>query len=466
MPITNGIYTALTFNDALASVMAAAPSSIKFSPGNPPELVLANMFAQADVLLDQNNGQLLASMMSPAGAMIDLLNPNNPRRAAVAASGYVLVSNSSGTAVSIAPNTILTAASGQTYSVGVSSFIVPSHGSAEVFITCTETGLGGNIPAGIAFTVAGQSSLSGTNTLPILNGSAAESDAIYWNRIVSEKSEYGAQNGSVAVENALKEYYADARLFVNNTISALSTPVPVPGNGYNCIVLAPFGILSSASDVAPIWKILANRLEFINAQNVGDARHVVMSGTEYTSSIPQTYFATIAQPISPTFAAVINIRASSLADTSELIAQANSFADYFIERLFQMFPGAGGSYNVTYKDGVHSDVVTAMTTAGSDSLSKAIAPAFGIQAINALVCDMSTITLTPQILYDSTVSMSMVLKPGVSGESSKTLAIGGARTFIDFVNDDLFTDHTSWYDRYVYLDPTKISVTIQVSEWF
>ena len=68
MPITNGVYSALTFNDALEAVMAAAPASIKFSPGNPPELVLANMFAQADVLLDQSNGQLLAAMMSPVGS--------------------------------------------------------------------------------------------------------------------------------------------------------------------------------------------------------------------------------------------------------------------------------------------------------------------------------------------------------------------------------------------------------------
>ena len=49
MPIENGIYTELTFADALADIINDAPAPIVFSPGNPPELVLANMFAQGDV---------------------------------------------------------------------------------------------------------------------------------------------------------------------------------------------------------------------------------------------------------------------------------------------------------------------------------------------------------------------------------------------------------------------------------
>ena len=80
MPIENGIYTELTFEDALETIMDNAPASIVFSPGNPPELILANMFAQGDVNVDRFIGETLAAMMSPVGANIDLLNPNNPRR--------------------------------------------------------------------------------------------------------------------------------------------------------------------------------------------------------------------------------------------------------------------------------------------------------------------------------------------------------------------------------------------------
>ena len=137
------------------------------------------MFAQGDVLADQFIGETLAAMMSPVGANIDLLNPNNPRRGAVAASGYILVTNSSPDDIAIALNTLVTASSGQEYSVGVSSFIIPGSGSAYIFVTCTETGIGGNIPAERTFTVTGYADLSGENTLPFFNGAAAESDAVY-----------------------------------------------------------------------------------------------------------------------------------------------------------------------------------------------------------------------------------------------------------------------------------------------
>ena len=40
--------------------------------------------------------------MSPVGANIDLLNPNNPRKAAAAASGYIYVTNSDPAAKAIA----------------------------------------------------------------------------------------------------------------------------------------------------------------------------------------------------------------------------------------------------------------------------------------------------------------------------------------------------------------------------
>lgn len=337
MPIVNGIYTELTFEDALAAVLDAAPASIVFSPGNPPELVIANMLAQGDVNEDQFIGETLAAMMSPVGANLDLLNPNNPRHGDIAASGYILVTNSSPDDVAIALNTLVVASSGQEYSVGVSSFVIPGSGSAYIFATCTETGIGGNIPAGRSFTVTGYASLSGSNTLPFLNGAAAESDAVYLNRVTAEKTEYGSQSGSVAVETELKRYYADARMYVNPTATALTDPVPVPASGYNVVVLTPNGILSTAEDISQIFQTLSERLEFINAQNLGDARHVVMSGTIYTSEIPVSYFFTVAQPVVTSLDAVINVRASSQAERSELIAQANSFAKNFVDRLVTLF---------------------------------------------------------------------------------------------------------------------------------
>lgn len=466
MPIEDGIYTELTFEDALETIMDEAPASIVFSPGNPPELILANMFAQGDVNVDQFIGETLAAMMSPIGAYIDLLNPNNPRRDAVAASGYILVTNSDPSPVAIAVDTIVIASSGQEYSVGATSFVIPGSDSAYIFVTCTETGIGGNIPAGRTFTITGYDALSGVNTLPFLNGAAEESDAIYLNRVTAEKTEYGSQSGSVAVETAIKTVYTDARIYVNPSSSALTVPVPVPANGYNLVVLVPNGTLATAEDTEQIFTILSERLEFVNAQNVGDSLHTVMSGTIYTSEIPVSYFFTVAQPVVTSLDAVINIRASSLAERSELIAQANSFAKSFIDRLVTMFSGVNGTTTVTYSDGVEDDVDTDIDIAGSATLAGSIAPAFGIATIQSLVCDINTIPDTPQILFDSVDTLDMVIDPDVSGEASVTLSLeSGMTKFIDFKNDALFTDSSSWFDRYLFIDPANITITVQVSEW-
>ena len=466
MPITNGIYTELTFEDALQNIINDAPSSIVFSPGNPPELVLANMLAKGDVNLDQFVGETLAAFMTPTGANIDLLNPNNPRHGALAASGYIYVTNSSPDAIAIASNTICRANSGQEYTVGVSSFIIPGSGSAYVYITCSETGIGGNIPAGRSFTITGYSSLSGINTLPFLNGAPVESDAIYLNRVTSEKTEYGSQNGSVAVETELKQYYADARIYVNPTATALSDPVPVPASGYNCVVLVPNGVLATAEDISRIFQTLAERLEFINAQNIGNARHIVLSGTQYTSEVPVSYFFTVAQPVETQLHAVINIRASSAADRAEIITQANSFAKSFIDRLITLFSGVNGTLTVTYHDGIEADVVTSINEAGSATFAGSIAPSFGIATINSFVCDLDTVSLTPQILFDSVDVLSMVIDPNVGGESAVTLSLdSGTTKFVDFKKDALFSDNTSWFDRYLFIDPSNISITIQVTEW-
>ena len=466
MPIENGIYTELTFEDALANIIDKAPASIVFSPGNPPELILANMFAQGDVLTDQFIGETLAAMMSPVGANIDLLNPNNPRRGAVAASGYILVTNSSPDAVAIALYTPAIASSGQEYSVGVSSFVIPGSGSAYVFITCTETGIGGNIPAGRTFAFTGYASLSGVNTLPFFNGSPEESDALYLNRVTAEKTEYGSQSGSVAVETALKAIYADARMYVNPTATALVIPVPVPASGYNVVVLIPNGILSTAEDITQIFQILSERLEFINAQNLGDARHVVMSGTIYTSELPVSYFFTVAQPVTTALDAVINVRASNQAERSELIVQANSFAKLFVDRLVEMFSGIDGTMTVTYSDGVDVDVDTDIVIAGSATLARSIAPMFGISMIQALIYDLNALADTPQILFDSVETLEMVIDPDVGGEAAVTLSLdSGVTKFIDFKNDALFSDGSSWFDRYLFIDPANITIKIQVTEW-
>lgn len=465
MPIINGIYTPLTFDESLAAILDSAPSSIVFSPGNPPELVLANMFAQSNVLIDQYNGQILASLMSPVGSTIDLLNPNNPRRAASAASGYVYVTNSDSEPKSIAPNTIIKTLNSIEYTVGISSFVIPGNGSAYIFVSSVETGVGGNIPSGQTFTITGYPTLSGVNTLPFLNGAPEESDALYLNRLTLEQTEYGSQNGSVAVETEIKKYYADARMYVNNTPTALSTPIPVPAAGYNLVVLTPNGVLSEAADINQIFTILSERLEFVNAQSVGSSRHEVFAGTIYTSEIPQVYYFTMAQPVETTLDATIYIKASEIADRSELIEQANSFALAFVNRLVSLFSGVDGDMTVTYIDGEYSNEVSTISVSGSPSFANSIAPAFGIATLSSLVYDIDTAPNTPQIIFDSINALSITLDPQVAYESALTMSLVSATKFVNFKKDALFSDNTSWYDRYMYINPANINITVQVSSW-
>ena len=471
MPVINGVFSPLTFDTALSEIIADAPSSIVFAPGNPPELILANMFAQASVYIDENNGEIMSLFMSPVGAMIDLMNPNNPRNEAIAASGYVIVSNPTASPISIPPNTIFTASTGQQYQTGLTALTVPAkvltvNGTLNVPVTAIDSGLAGNIPSSQSLVVTGLSALTpNTNTLPFLNGADAESDAIYLNRIIGEKTEYGTQNGSIAVETELKKYYPDAYIYVNNTGSALLTPVPVPANGYNLIVKTPSGILANASEISQIFKTLSERLEFVNSQTTGSALHNVMSGTVLNSGVPLNYYFTVAQPVKTSLTITINVRASQNAETIELISQANDFAVYFISRLMKLISGINGTTNITYHDGIHSDVVTAVTIAGVSAQAGTIAPSFGVGTIQALVNDLDTMSNTPNILFDSVPSMTVSIDPQIVGQAVRTLTIGGAHTFISFENDALFTDNTSFYDRYTYIDPANINVTLAVVAW-
>ena len=467
MPIKNGIYTPLTLDAALDEIIKAAPSSIVFAPGNPPELILANMFAQANVDIDLNNGEIMALFLSPVGSMIDLMNPNNPRKIAVAASGYVMASNPTGSPISIAPYTVCTAATGQQYKTGETALTVTARGSLNVPVIADESGVGGNIPSGQDFTFTGISSLTGINPLPFLSGADAENDAVYLNRLIGERTEYGTQNGSVAVETEIKKYYQDAQIYVNNTGVELTDPVPVPASGYNLIVKIPSGVLADAYEIAQIFQILSNRLEFINSQNNGSALHVIMSGSVLNSGVPLSYYFTCAQPVDTEISIEIFIRASKNADTSELVSQSNDFAVFFINRLMQMFSGIDGTTDITYDDGVNPPVVTSIDIAGVSEKSGIIGPAFGVGTIQSLVNDLDTMGKTPLIVFDNVDSLTVTIDPDVVGESSVVLSMAGgsSETFVDFKNDALFSDGTSWFDRFVFIDPAKISITMSVSAW-
>lgn len=461
MPIVNGVYVPLSFEDALAEVIDAAPATIKFAPGNPPELVLANMFARASQILDESNGELLAALMSPTGALIDLQNPNNPRRGVIATKGYLLLSNATGEIIPVPANTEFTASSGQVYTIGLSSVDVPAGGTAYAYVTALVAGIGGNIPSGRTFTASGLT-LTITNPLPWLNGANAESDALYLNRTIKEKSEYGSQVTSVAAEKELELYYSAARVWVNKSSAAQTVPVPIPGSGYNAVVRFPNGPLANAFETAQAFDVLSRRFELINSQSLGDARHVVLSGTIYVTGIPQSYYATAAQAVETTLTATIYVRFAPFTSREEKISQANDFAANYIKRLMSLFSGVQGTSTITFVEDEYSNVETDIEFAADNGLLNPIAPAFSIATVRDLVSDLATKHLTPQLMYDSTFFIEMELDPGVEYEATIIMGFGEYdRQFIDFLRDALFSDDSSWYDRYMYIDPAKLNITVQ-----
>jgi hypothetical protein len=458
MPIENGVYTELTLATALADIIDNAPSSIVFAPGNPPELILANMFAEANVKIDTFIGETLAALMSPVGAMIDLQNPNNPRKLATATVGTLKMTNHTASAIVVTPGSVFSASTGQQYKTGTTSVTVAAGSSEYVSVTAVDKGIAGNIPAGLSFICS--YSLTVTNPVMWSNGADDETDARYLQRVTMTKTGYGAQVTSVATEDALKLIYTAARIYANRSAVALSTPVPVPGNGYNCVVLTPNGIYENAAVMKQIFEILSEKLEFVNAQNAGDARHVVKSGTVYISGVPQGFYYTVAQNVVATLAVTIYVRFVAGTDQSERISQAVDFASYYIKRLMSYLSGVAGTANITFTSDAYVSTVTPVAIAGDSGSVDPIAPAFGVAAIRDLVSDAVTRSLTPQLMYDSTHSLSLTLDPGVPYEAPIVMTLTSTRQFIDFRADALFSDNTSWFDRTMALDPSKISITV------
>ncbi len=83
-----------------------------------------------------------------------------------------------------------------------------------------------------------------------------------------------------------------------------------------------------------------------------------------------------------------------------------------------------------------------------------------------MIYDLNAGANTPQILFDSVDTLEMIIDPNVEGEAAVTLSLNsGATKFIDFKNDALFSDNTSWFDRYMFIDPENVTIKIVVTEW-
>lgn len=312
-------------------MIADADDSNRALSGN-LELIIANMFAKADVEVDQQIGQTLAALMAPSGAMIDIMNPGMPRNAAVATVGTLKFVNSTGSSIPVPSNTIFAAPNGQTYSIGSTTLSVAAGGLEYAAVTAVTPGAAGNVPAGTTFT--GVTGLTITNPAIWTNGADEETDAQYLNRLTIAKTGYGAISASTSVETELRKIFTAARMYVNKGVDASATPVPLPGNGYNAVVLTPERRYENSAIMSQIFDIISTRLELVNSQtasstnSVGNVTHKVFSGTVYVSEVPLSYYYTAAQNAA-TISVAINVRFAAGTDESEKATQAMELRHVF-----------------------------------------------------------------------------------------------------------------------------------------
>jgi len=460
----NGVYTDLTLGDALTIVLSPAvkPAEIVVQTGSVEEQI-ANWLAQTLVQSDSASYALYVKQFNPTGSDIDIQNPGTKRLQANVAQGYLEIDNEAEvTPLAIPADSIFTAPNGNTYTNGVTLATIPAGEKGFIAVYSTTTGKNQNIPAFMVFdTFEGRPV---TNPQPFVTGTDTENDAQYTSRLIFLKTNNTSEQATPAATKELLEFYAAARFYVNNTENNLTTPVPVPSSGYVAVVLLPSGPEAGPEEIQNAINILASRFEFGNILKVSTTNHPIIQGVIYTGTFPQAYTVAPAQAVQVTLTANLYVSFSVGTADEEKLVLSESFATAFVQNLIDFYGGAAGNYNLTFQ-GTGSPVPppegsTPAVTASQGQIK--IGPVLAVEQIRSFISDNDSIV--PNLNYLECNSLEAEVDPLVAGQPAVTLDIdapaGGTVAVINFVEDALFTDDTSWYDRYVFLDPALITITV------
>lgn len=456
----NNVYTLLDTNDALNIVAGfATAAGITITSGSVEEQ-LQNWMAQ---FLTENDKAMFKSyqmQFDPVGTEIDLQNPNTPRLLAKISSGYLSLANTSGGTIVVTSNSIFTAPNGNTYTTNNNTVSIPNGQTKTITVYSTLEGASQNIPSGQSFTSS--YTLAATNPQPFTNGRDKESDTDYLNRIIYDLTNNSSQQSTPAAEAELKDYYQLARIFVNNTANASALPIVIPPNGYLPIVLFSSGVNADAGEINNALQILANRFEFGNPISIPTARHPLLSGTIYSGTLPEIYYVAPAQAVTTTITIALSVEFMVNVGEVEKINLANSFAKFIAQNLIDYFGGAEGNFNCTFNSLIPATTVTSVSVIAKQGSNFIIGPDFSIEQIRALISDKYQIQILKGLEYLSLDTLSLVFDPG-SGQPTYDLNITpGLYTIqeINFLSNALFTDGSSWYDRYIFINPSLISIAI------
>lgn len=463
----NGRNTVLSLNDALVEVLADASAAGVDVPSESVESKIANWLAQDLVRADSGIYASTVKQFNPTGTDIDIQNPGAPRLAAAISSAYLKIDNSAGTgAVEVTADMIFTAPNGNTYTNGVHTATVPAHEIGYVSVYSTKTGSSQNLPSGQTFT----SSLSPaivTNPQPFVNGRDLETDSEYTSRLVWLKTNNSSQQATPAATRELLDYYSAARIYVNNSSSDLIVPVPIPTGGYIAVVMFPSGKTANADEISNAINILVNRFEFGNIITGSTAVHPILTGVVYDGTFPQVISVAPAQAVKVTINLAVTVSFAGGTASAQKAILASAFATAFVQNIMDFYGGSAGSFNLSFQEAgspVPSPVTSTPAVVAATGITDKIGPLVAIEQIRALISDRDTATSIVGLNYKSCTTLTAILDPQEAGEPTVELSIaapaGGTVSVVDFVHDALFTDSTSWYDRYLFLDPSLITVTV------
>jgi hypothetical protein len=458
----NGIYTELTLGDALSIVLNEPVNpGIEILTGSVEEQI-ANWLAQTLVESDSAQYALYVKQFNPTGSDIDLQNPGTPRLQPTRSQGYLEIDNTGeAEPLPIGQDQIFTAPNGNTYSNGSTLATIPAGQKGFISVTSLETGKNQNLPAFLSFTGL---PVPVTNPQPFVTGMDRESDSQYISRLIFLKTNNTSEQATPAAVKELLQFYKAARFYVNNTANNFDTPVPVPTGGYVCSVLFPSGVNAGAEEIQNAIRILASRFEFGNILTASTLQHPLITGVIFTGTFPQSFTIAPAQAVQVTLTANLLVSFSAGTTDEEKLVLAESFATSFVQNLIDFYGGSAGQYNLEFQltgSPLPDPVNETPTVIASEGTIK-IAPVVSVEQIRSFVSDNESVV--PNLNYLECDELEVEFDPLVAGEPSHTLSInapsGGTVPVINFVTDELFTDDTSWYDRYIFLDPNLISITV------
>lgn len=459
----DGKYTKLTLDEARTKVLAAAAAAGVDVPAGSVEDQIKEWLARTMVDIDSAMYAVTVKQFNPTGSDLDIQNPGFPRKPAAVSKGFLKVDNTDGvSAASYPENTTFTAPNGLMYTNPGSILTVAAGEIGFLSVQSSETGANQNLPADQTFS-GGPSGPVITNPQPFTGGADIETDSDYFNRLVYYKSNNTSQQATVVARKELLDFYQDARIYVNSSNNGTSVPVPIPPQGLNCVIILDSGVNAGAEELQNAIGVLTRRFEFGNLNNQNSDLHPILQGSSYSGTFPQAWSISVGQAVDATVECQITVSFPPETLPEEKLSLVQAFCTQFVQRLVNLLTGAKGEFNFSFTPDGDAPILDTLSVEASPT-GPTLAPFVGIEAIRSLISGAITTGSQGGMNYLSCDQLNMELDPGEYEQNPVLLSIDapyeGSVATVDFVMDALFTDGTSWYDRYIFLDPSKISVSV------